>query len=101
MEIGDVTVETFTGREGERFWISFSDADLDLTLAEVSRAPDHWGRTEQREPFSVVFHATLEHVLPGSTWPVEHEELGKTEMFLTPIGVDDENQAMRYEAVFS
>ena len=96
-----MTVETFAGREGERFWIAFSDADLDLTLVDVTRAPEHWGRTEKREPFSIKFHATLEHVLPARTWPVEHEELGTLEMFLSPLGPDDEAEAMRYEAVFS
>lgn len=101
MDIGDVTVETFAGREGERFWITFSDADLDLTLAEVTRAPEHWGRTEKREPFSILFHATLEHVIPARLWPVEHEDLGTLEMFLGPIGPNDEGDAMRYEAVFS
>jgi hypothetical protein len=101
VDIGDVTVETFAGRIGERFWITFSDAELDLTLMEVKRAPEHWGRTDQREPFSVLFHATLEHVLPGATWPVEHDELGQLELFLGPIGPDDKNEAMRYEAVFS
>jgi hypothetical protein len=100
VDIADVTLETFAGREGERFWITFSDADLDLELAEVNRAPEHWGRTEAREPFSVIFHATLEHVIPAQTWRVEHEEIGTLEMVLAPVGPDDEGQAMRYEAVF-
>ena len=101
MDIGDVTLETFAGREGERFWITFSDGELDLTLAEVSGAPEQWGRTEKREPFSVLFHGTLEHVLPGKTWPLEHEELGTLDTFLSPIGPDEEAAAMRYQAIFS
>ena len=101
MDIGDVTVETFAGREGERFWITFKDAELDLTLVEVDRPPGHWGKMDKREPFSVVFHATLEHVLPTRMWPVEHEELGTLEIFLGALGPNDEATAMRYEAVFN
>jgi hypothetical protein len=101
VDVGDVTVETFAGREGQRFWIKFSDAELDLELAEVNRVPDDWGRPPEREPFAVVFHGTLEHVLPQQIWPVDHEELGRIEMFLAPIGPTDTNDAMQYEAVFS
>ena len=101
MDVGDVTVETFAGREGQRFWITFSDAELDLKLAEVTPTPERWGTTEKRQPFSIELHGTLEHVLPGRIWPLEHEELGKTEVFLSPIGPTDAGDAMRYEAIFS
>ena len=99
MELSDVTVETFAGREGQRFWIRFSDGTLELTLAAVEGQPEHWGSTEAREPFSITFHGPLEHVLPPRIWPVEHEELGRLEMFVVPIG--PEADAMRYQAVFS
>lgn len=103
MDVADVTVETFAGREGQRFWIAFSDAELDLTLASVTRAPEHFSRTDKREPFSVIFHGTLEHVIPAQMWPVQHEELGTLEMFLGPVGPATEEgvEAMRYEAVFN
>jgi hypothetical protein len=101
VEVGDLTVEHFAGREGQRFWITFSDAELDLELASVTRPPEHWGTTDKREPFTVTFHATLDHVLPARIWPVEHEELGTMEFFLVPIGPSDAGDAMRYEAVFN
>ena len=62
MEIGDVTVDTFAGREGERFWITFADGELDLELAAIERPPEHWGSVE-REPFSVIFHGKPDAVL--------------------------------------
>lgn len=99
MDIGDVKHETFAGREGQHFSIKFSDGELDLELAEVTEAPEHWGRSERREPFSVMFHGPLEHVLPQRVWPLEHEELGQIEIFLVPLG--PEGSAMRYQAVFS
>jgi hypothetical protein len=101
VEIGDITVETFAGREGQRFWITFTDAELDLELATVTRAPEHYGSTGKRDPFSVIFHGTLEHVLPAQIWPVQHEELGTMEFFLVPLGPNEAGEAMRYEAVFN
>jgi hypothetical protein len=38
-------------------------------------------------------------VLPQATYPVEHDELGRMEIFLVPIGPD--GSGMRYEAVFA
>ena len=99
MDIGDVTVETFAGREGEAFTIQFADAKLELTLAEVTRPPEDWGRSDRREPFSLMFHGPIEHVLPQRVWPLDHEELGRTELFLVPM--EPEDGAMRYEAVFT
>ena len=99
MDIADVTVETFAGREGEVFSIGFADATLELTLAEVNRGPDEWGRGGRREPFDVVFHGPLPHVLPQSVWPLDHDELGRLELFLVPLG--PAGDAVRYQAVFT
>jgi hypothetical protein len=99
VDIGDVTVETFQGREGESFSIQFADATLELTLADVTAAPEKWGRSEQRAPFSILFDGPLEHVLPQRIWPVDHAELGRLDLFLVPLG--PEGEAMRYQAVFS
>jgi len=99
VDIADVTVETFEGREGQPFSIQFADVALELTLAEVTPAPGSWGRGEARAPFSILFHGPLEHVLPQRIWPLDHDELGRLEMFLVPLG--PEGEAMRYQAVFN
>jgi uncharacterized protein DUF6916 len=99
MEIGDVTIETFAGREGEAFAIELADATLELTLAEVERMPEDWGRTDQRVPFSVVFHGPLESALPQQIWPLDHADLGRLEVFLVPLG--PEGDSMTYQAVFT
>ena len=102
MDIGEVTVETFAGREGETFSIQFADAKLELTLAAVEGMPEEWGRTDKREPFTLTFHASAEHVLPQQIWPLDHAEIGRLEIFLVPLGpADDDPQRMRYEAVFT
>jgi hypothetical protein len=99
VDIGDVTVETFSGRERQAFTIRFADGVIDLTLAEVTPAPGHWGRGDHRQPFSVLFEGTPEHVLPQGLWPLDHEELGRIELFLVPLG--PEGDVMQYEAVFT
>ena len=99
MDIADVTVETFAGREGETFSIQFADAKLDLTLASVQRSPEPWGRAEMREPFSLAFHGPLEHILPQQIWPLDHDEIGRLDVFLVPLEPGDD--AAQYEAVFT
>ena len=99
MDIGDVTVETFAGREGQAFTIQFADAVLELRLAEVSRMPGDWGRADRREPFSVLFTGPGEHILQQQVWPLDHEELGRIDVFLVPM--EPKDGVARYEAVFT
>jgi hypothetical protein len=99
MDISDVTVETFEGREGERFSIQFADAALDLTLVSVDRMPEEWGRGETREPFSVVLEDPGGRLLPQQTWPLDHDELGRLDVFLVPL--QPEGAATRYQAIFT
>jgi hypothetical protein len=101
VDIGDVTVETFAGRDGERFAIQFADAELELTLAEVVRPPERWGRADRREPFSLFFHGPAEHMLPQQTWPLDHDELGRLDVFLVPVEARQEEGVIVYEAVFN
>jgi hypothetical protein len=101
VDIGDVTVETFTGREGQPFAIQFADAKLELTLAEVVRAPGDWGRTDRREPFSLLFHGPLEHMLTQQIWWLDHDELGRLGMFLVPLAAKQDEGVAVYEAVFN
>ena len=101
MDIEDVTVETFAGREGETFAIRFDDGTYEMTLASVDRMPEEWGRTDVREPFSVIFHGPVEHLIPQDTWALEHDELGTLELFVVPLGPEGEDGPLRYQAVFT
>jgi hypothetical protein len=83
VELGDVTVDTFAGR-GEKFGI---------------RVSEDWGPTPARTPCSIVLHGPLDHALPQQIWPLDHDELGRLDIFLVPLGPDGD--AMRYEAVFN
>ena len=99
MDISDVTVETFEGRVGQRFSIQFEDGTLELTLVAVERMPEEWGRGEAREPFSITLEEPGGRLLPQATWPLEHDELGRLDVFLVPL--EPEGAATRYQAIFA
>jgi hypothetical protein len=99
MDIGDVRVDTFEGREGETFSIEFADGKLDLTLVAVERLPDEWGRAERQDAFSLIFEDPGGRLLPQQVWPLDHEELGRLEVFLVPL--EPEGAATRLQAVFT
>ncbi len=99
MDLADVTIETFEGREGETFSIQFADAKLELTLASVDPLPEDFAQGKRERAFSLIFHGPEETVLPQQTWPLDHDELGRLDLFLVPLG--PEEGAMRYEAAFN
>jgi hypothetical protein len=95
--LADFTLETFAGRLGETFRVGEGVDALDLELVEVTVgiARPHAGG---RVPFSLVFRGPLEPVLPQRMYRFEHAELGTFELFIVPLGPDEDG--MRYEAVF-
>jgi hypothetical protein len=52
-----------------------------------------------RRAFSIILRASKEIVLPQRIYRVEHAALGALDLFLVPLGPDQEG--MRYEAVFT
>ncbi len=91
---------TFSGRVGERFRVVCDDGlTLDLELVSVMPGLAHPGDARRRRaPFSIVFHGPLDPVLPQRMYRFEHVELESFDLFIVPIGPDDEH--MQYEAVF-
>jgi hypothetical protein len=74
-------------------------APLEAELIEVSEMGSDPQEGTGRRPFSIVFRAPPDSVLPQGIYPVEHPELGTLSLFLVPIGPD--RVGMRYEAVFT
>jgi hypothetical protein len=94
--LDDLTIDSFSGRIGQRFGLDDNGASHDLELVECERL----GRTAlEREPFSLVFLGPREPVLPQRIYPLAHDELGELEIFLVPIAQDADG--VRYEAVFT
>lgn len=97
--LGEVAVSTFAGRVGERFRVQIEGAEqmvLELVEAKEVGRPH---RPEARTPFSLVFRGPTEPVLPQRIYAFEHEELGRLEIFIVPIGRDERGTS--YEATFT
>jgi hypothetical protein len=94
--------EQFARHLGEVFRLDAGDgaSPLDLRLAEVtSLAKDRSAPDAPRSPFALLFRGPLSPWARQGTYPLDHAELGRLEIFLVPIGPDAEG--MRYEAIFT
>lgn len=93
------SIDTFQPRVGEIFHFVAGDVRLPTKLTEVHRWSDASANGRPRQPFSLIFHTVPDAIVPQGTYVVEHEEMGRFELFLGPIGPDE--RGMRYEAVFT
>ncbi len=91
-----LTVEDFRPAQGEAFTVAAGDAGtLTLTLREARGL----GRTFQdREAFVLTFAGPAEPYLPQATYRFTHERVGTHEIFIVPVGRDDDGY--EYEANF-
>ncbi|MEA2141833.1 MAG: hypothetical protein QOI64_263 [Solirubrobacteraceae bacterium] len=103
MDLADATHSTFSERVGDVFTLEVDDLTLELTLdAADARAADARAAPadpEARTPFSLVFSAPADRPLDQGMYPIGHPELGVLDMFIVPIGRDE--NGTRYEAVFA
>ena len=71
------------------------DGSVDLTLAEVSELT----LSGTQEQFSLVFRGPRDHFLGQGMRSLDHEKLGRCDLFLVPVREDAEG--FYYEAVFN
>lgn len=95
MRLEDVTLNTFAPLVDQRFAVFNSEHELKLVSAE----PSKHGRPGQRAPFSLVFRGPREPVFAQQQFALEHESLGRLDIFLVPVGQADDG--VLYEAVFN
>ena len=99
----DFTVGTFADRLGDVFRVDTGSAIVELRLVEVTEPggsqPSEPPGSGARTPFSLVFLEASGDVLPQQIYPFDHDELGRFEIFIVPIGRDADG--VRYEAVFT
>jgi hypothetical protein len=98
------TVETFTQCLNGTFTVRVDDStSLALELIEVTPLPAHspprGSQPLKRAPFSLVFRGPKDPLLPQRIYRFEHESLGDLDIFIVPIGPDEEG--LLYEAVFN
>jgi hypothetical protein len=92
-------IGTFAPHLGEKFRIQAADSPwAEMTLIEATALGQDTASAGRRAPFSIVFRGARDRVLPQRIYRVEHEAIGAFDLFLVPIGPDQEG--MRYEAVF-
>jgi uncharacterized protein DUF6916 len=96
--LATVTHEQFSSCLNQPFLVRLGASTVETELVRVAAlgavAP------ARRQPFSLIFRGPMAPVLPQQRiYMLENRTLGTLEVFLVPIGSDQ--QGMQYEAVFS
>ena len=98
------TVATFAQHLGDTFRLHPDPSRaVDMELIEATelgaRSAPASARQERRTPFSIVFRGPQDLRLPQQIYRMEHDQIGAFDLFLVPIGPDE--QGLRYEAIFT
>ena len=95
-----INKQTFENINNKTFEISFDPKQATACeLIEVKGINSHTLKEGQVEPFSLVFQTTDKTIFEQNTYMVKNKELDETQLFLVPIGSDE--NGVRYEAVFT
>ena len=94
LEIQSAVASTFAEHLKSTFRLPHQAATAELELVEVAdgSAPGHVN-------FSLLFRGPLQPLLPQQIYPVEHDRLGRFDLFIVPVKRDA--QGLYYEAVFN
>jgi len=98
-----LTRATFAEHLGSRFRLHYGAAEtLEAEIIKVTTLRSPAGRAtlpDERESFSLLLLGPKDPCLPQRIYRLEHPQMGSFEIFLVPIGRDE--QGTRYEAVFA
>ena len=98
-----LTSKDFTRYIHQSFFIHLDQAEkIEVELIQVTELPASSkdpSKHPRRNPFSIVFRGPKDRVLPQKIYQIEHKDTGTLDLFIVPIGPDEEG--MRYEAVFT
>ena len=70
----------------------------DLTLVEAKHTRHH-APEQGLESFALLFHGPNAAPLGQNTYAIEHEHLGRMDLFIVPVGADADNRY--YECIFN
>lgn len=94
------TIKTFSEHLGTTFRIQHDDSGrVDVELISATGLGGSAGEEMSRQPFSIVFRGPGDILLPQRIYRMEHDQIGSFELFIVPIGPDEEG--FRYEAIFT
>jgi hypothetical protein len=96
-----LTEQEFSQHVNTNFRVSDAPQPVELCLVEVKGYEINSERESQQgmERFSVFFSGPSDCYLPQKTYSLDHEQMGAFDIFLVPIGRNDEGY--NYEAVFN
>jgi hypothetical protein len=94
LEIQSAVASTFAEHLNSTFRLHHQPATTELELLEVSDGSAH-GHVN----FTLLFRGPLQPLLPQQIYPVEHDRLGRFDLFIVPVKRD--TQGLYYEAVFN
>ena len=101
-----LTMDDFSKHLNQKFQIQYQAEEgeagagsIEAELVEVLKLGDRQADEKQRQPFSVIFRGPDKPVLQQQVYSLEHDGLGKLDLFLVPLGPD--KGGILYEAVFS
>ena len=94
-----ISAADFSPLINKKFRIYFEPSDPSIAeLVEVDER-DTPSDGERRQPFSIVFRGPGDKIWPQGMYKIENKSIGELELFLVPIGPD--NEGLCYEAVFN
>lgn len=94
-----LTLSTFAPLVGQKFLVMSDNPDkTELELIEANELPVR-GNAPRQDSFSLVFRAAKDCGLWQGTIQLEHASIGTTDLFMAPIGEDEEG--MYFQALFN
>lgn len=100
MSGNQLVYEDFADKVGQVFAMTFDDAPaIALTLTDAELLHTRQSPQGARPPYSLIFLAEDERILPQKLYRLEQEALGEIAIFLVPVGKDA--RGVRYQAVFN
>lgn len=100
MTVPSLTEKEFSQHVNTKFRVALdTPQQIELELVEVKSYLVKANEQSGMERFSVFFTGPEDGRLSQRVYSLEHDAMGKFDIFLVPIGHDD--QGFRYEAVFN
>ena len=95
--LDQVTVETFEPHVGTSFWLHVEGHKVEMRLVKAAKVMESEAARLQRNAFSLFFLGPVR--LPQQIYHLTHDAVEPMDIFLVPVGSEDE--ALVYEAVFT
>jgi hypothetical protein len=98
-------LETFSPWLKSKFRVTLDSANfLEVELAEANALtypgqPQSGAKGPMQDSFTLVFHGPDNRFLPQRMYPFEHDQIGRFELFIVPIG--KKPGFIQYQAIFN